>query len=418
MSFDLLLKGGEVVDPGAGYSGKKDVAIKRDRIAAVDANIPAESAHRVIDVTGQFVTPALIDMHAHVYEHATYWGVNADAIGSHCGVTTWADPGTAGAVNLYGFRKHIIEQSKTRIFVYLNIAYTGMVGQDYELRVPEYLDLELLERAVNENRDIVVGIKVRTGRSGGALDLLPLQKARQGADKLGIPIMVHLSTQPPTLEEVLAYLKPGDIITHCYTGQNMRLVDDNGKIKDAAKKAWESGVIMDLGHGAGSLSFKTAEALISQGYWPDTLSTDLHWMSIFGAKMVDPLKGSAFGTTEEQRSIVAKFHGDGAQDFNITTVMDKFLMLGMPFADVIKHTTQRPAEVLGVQGELGTLRPGTVADIATFVIDQGDWELRDIQGDVRHGKEKVRNVNTILRGQIFKPLPMPEPPMWVDILHD
>lgn len=416
MRFDMLIKGGEVIDPAAGYNGLLDVAITRDKIVAVEPSIPAETAFNVIDASGQYVTPGLIDLHAHLYEHATYWGINADAIGSQSGVTTWVDAGSSGAVNLLGFREHIINRARVKVYAFVNIAYVGMVGQDYELRVPEYGNIEILERVINQNRDVVVGIKVRTGRSGGANDLEPLKRARRAADDLEIPIMVHLSTMPPTLEEVLAYLKPGDIIAHCYTGQNMRLIDESGKIKDAAKRAIDNGLLLDLGHGAGSLSFDSAEALIGQGYLPDTLSTDLHWMSIFGPNMVDPLKGSAFGTTTEERSVVIQIKGEGGYVFNILTVMDKMLCLGLSFPDIIHRMTNRPAEVLGRKGQAGTLKPGAIADIATFVIEAGDYELWDIHGNVRHGKQKVRNVHTLLNGKVFEPIQIPAPPPWVKIL--
>jgi len=412
MHFDLLIKGGEVVDPAAGYNGRMDVAVKRNRIAAVEPDIAAGSAFRVIDAAGQYVTPGLIDMHAHLYRNSTYWGIDADAVGSQCGVTTWVDAGSTGAVTLPGFRDYVISKSRTRIYAFINIAYIGLVAQDYELANPEYANVEILERVANLNRDIVVGIKVRAGRSGAAKDLVPFQRARQAADDLELPIMVHLSTAPPDLATVLGFLKPGDILTHVYTGQTMGMVDEKGKILDVAKKAWEDGLIMDLGHGAGSFSFPVAEALFSQGYPPDVISTDLHWLSIVGPNLLDPLKGSAFGTTSDIRSLVVQVKDDKPV-FDLLTCMTKMLCVGMPFPEVVRRVTSRPAEILGVKGEIGTLKPGAYADITGLMIEKGSFELRDIHGNVRYGKEKVRHTFTFLDGQPFEPMEIPSPPAWV-----
>lgn len=416
MHFDLLIKGCEVVDPGSGYSGLLDVAINRNRIAAVEPNIPSESAFRMIDASGCYVTPGLIDMHAHLYRNSTYWGIDADAVGSQCGVTTWADAGSTGAVTLPGFREYVIEKSRTRIYAFINIAYIGLVAQDFELANPEYSNIEILERVANLNRDIIVGIKVRAGRSGSAKDMEPFARARRAADDLDLPIMVHLSTAPPELAVVLDFLKPGDILTHIYTGQSMRMVDDNGKILDVAKKAWDEGLIMDLGHGAGSFSFPVAEALFSQGYLPDAISTDLHWLSIVGPNLLDPLKGSAFGTTSDARSVVVEVKDDKPV-FNILTCMTKMMCVGMSFPEVIRRVTRRPAEILGVQDEIGTLKPGAYADLTGLVIDEGSFELRDIHGNVRTSKENVRCVFTILGGQPFEPIEIPGAPPWVQVVE-
>ena len=421
MRFDLLIKGGVVVDPGSGLNGELDVAVTRNRIAVVDRNIPTDSAYQVIDASGQYVTPGLVDMHAHVYEGATYWGVNADSIGSRSGVTTWVDAGSPGAVTLPGFRKFIVDKSRVNIYTFINIAYIGLVAQDYELTNTEYCNVDILKRVVNSNRDLVVGIKIRAGRSGGGVDLEPFHRARRAADELELPIMVHFSTKPPDVETVLGFLKPGDIVTHSFTGQTMKIVDDEGKILDSAKEAWENGIIMDLGHGAGSLSFKTAEALFQQGYYPDVISTDLHQLSIAGPNLVDPLKGSAFGDlseTEDARSVIVQVTGDGKPVFDLLTCMDKMLCLGMPFPEIIEKSTHKPAEILKLGNGAGSLKPGSQADIGIFEIEEGNFELKDIHGEVRVGKEKVRNKSTILKGRVFEPLEIPKPPPWIEIVED
>jgi dihydroorotase len=419
MRFDLLIKGGEVLDPQAGYHGKMDIAVKRGRIEAVEKNIPRDSSFDMIDASGQYVTPGLIDMHSHLYSGVTYWGIDADAIGSQSGVTSWADAGSAGAVTLQGFRDSVITPSKVRIFAFVNISCIGLVAQDYELFNPEYCNIDLLKRVVNRHRDIVVGVKVRAGRSGGAQDLLPLKRARRAADELGLPLMMHISVAPPDLETALGFLKPGDILTHCYTGQTMKMIDSTGKIHPAAKKAWESGVIMDLGHGCGSLSFESAEGLSSQGYWPHVISTDLHTLSIHGTNLRDPLKGAGkrdIGTIGDALSINYQVKGDGKPSFDLLTCMDKLLCLGMSFQEIIRATTSRPAEVLGRKGEIGTVKPGAQADITGLVIDRGEYELMDIHGMVRHGREHVRNSFTVLGGQRFERIEAPAPPPWIELV--
>ncbi|UCB46211.1 MAG: amidohydrolase/deacetylase family metallohydrolase, partial [Spirochaetota bacterium] len=248
----------------------------------------------------------------------------------------------------------------------------------------------------------VVGIKLRAGLSGGAKDFLPYEKARQVADELEFPIMMHLSLAPPDTKTALSFLKPGDIVTHCYTGHTMKMIDDNGKILPEAKKAWEEGMIMDIAHGSGSLSFDSAEALISQGYYPHTVSTDLHNLSIHGTNLMNPTEG------------VVK--GDGKPAFDLLTCMDKMLCVGMPFPEIIKATTSRPAEVLGSKGEIGTLKPGAHADIAGLVIDKGDYKLVDVHGQIRQSKDHIRNTFTILNGRLLNRIEVPKPPPWIELV--
>ena len=265
MRFDLLIRGGEVVDPGGGHEGRLDVAIERGRIAAVDRDIPAESAFRVIDATGQIVTPGLVDLHAHVFHKLTYWGIDPDPIASRTGVTTWNDAGSVGradASRASASSSSARRRSGSPRFV--NISSIGLVCDDYEFANPWYLDVGLLRRIVERNRDLVLGVKVRMGNLvplvGDALE--PLRRARQAADECELPLMMHIAFGPPSLEEVLPFLKPGDVLTHCFTGHAMKIVDDEGRLLDVAARAWESGVVFDVGHGTGSFSFETAEAVM------------------------------------------------------------------------------------------------------------------------------------------------------------
>src|SRR5215472_1197111 len=314
MRFDLLIKGGEIVDPATGNFGPGDVAVQRDRIAAVVRGIPAESAFRVIDASGLLVTPGLIDLHAHVWHGVGYYGIDADPIGAGSGVTSWVDAGSAGAFTLEGLRRYIIEPSQVRIAAFLNISSIGLVAWDYELTNIELADVELFEMVANRHRDILCGVKVRMGATTvGANGVEPVRRAVQAAERCEMPIMVHIANPPPRIEEFLPLLRAGDIVTHCFTGLPMKLFDDGGQLLDVSRRAIERGVILDIGHGAGSFSFATAEAALAAGIKPHVISTDIHQMSIAG-----PM-------------------------FDMPTCLSKFLYLGYSLGETLALATSAPA---------------------------------------------------------------------------
>ena len=369
MYFDLLIQGGQVVNPG-GQSGRLDVGIRRNRVAAIETNIPAASAARVVDATGQIVTPGLIDLHTHVYHNATFWGVHADPVAARSGVTTWLDVGSAGAYNVLGFREWVATPSTARLYALLNISSIGLTAMTYELANLDYCDVDLCVKLIEQNPDLLLGVKVRIDHNTvGSQGIEPLRRARQAADRVHRPLMVHIGGGPPTLNEVLELMRPGDILTHCFTGHNMRIIDDTGALLGAAKRAWDSGIILDIGHGAGSFSFKTAEKMIDAGHKPDVISTDIHQMSIHG-----PL-------------------------YDMPTCLSKFLALGMSLADVINAATVRPAEAMGLADEIGTLRVGALADVALFRIVEGDFPFYDVHMNQRNGKQLLRNTMTIINGR-------------------
>lgn len=386
MHFDLLIKGGEVVDPGGGKQGKLDVAIKRNRIAAVDANIPTTAAHRVIDASGQYVTPGLIDLHTHVYHSATCWGVRADPIAARTGVTTWLDVGSAGAYNFPGFREFIVRPATARIYALLNISSIGLTAQTWELSNLNYLDVALCNKLIDHNRDLILGVKIRIDKNTTAgTGLEGLRRGREAAEAAGLPMMVHIGMGPPTLTEVLALMRPGDILTHCFTGHSMRIVSEEGELLDVAKQAWDSGIIMDIGHGAGSFSFTTAEALITAGHAPDVISSDIHQFSVHG-----PL-------------------------FDMPTCLSKFLALGMSLEAAIAAATIRPAEVMGMQHEVGSLRPGLLADVALWTLVDGDFPLYDVHMNERRGKQLLRNTLTLIDGRELAQVSDDPPMPWIEL---
>jgi dihydroorotase len=382
MQFDLLIRGGEVVDPASGYSGVLDVALQGGTIAAVDREIPAESAALVVDAAGRVVTPGLVDLHTHVYRGVTYWGVDADALAASSGVTTWIDAGSAGALTLPGFREFIVEPATVRIRPFLNVSSVGLVAENHELANLAHVDVDLCRRLVELNRDLVVGVKVRMGTpTVGAHGVEPLRRALRVADECALPLMVHIASAPPGIDKVLGLMRPGDVLTHCFTGQSMKIVDVDGRLLEAARRAWDAGVIMDVGHGAGSFSFATSEALLASGRRPDVISTDAHQLSVRGP-MID-----------------------------LPTCMSKFLALGMSLPEVVRAATSRPAEVLGL--EAGTLRPGAPADVTVLTRGHGRFTFSDVEGDVREGRELLRCEQTIVAGQPLERRPAPPPAPWV-----
>jgi dihydroorotase len=384
MRFDLLIKGGEVIDPATGYFGPGDVAVRRDRIAAVERDIPAVSAFRVIDAAGLLVTPGLIDLHAHVWHGAGYYGIDPDPVGAASGVTSWVDAGSAGAFTYDGLRRYVIEPAKVRIAAFLNISCIGLVAWDYELTQLELCDVELFELVANQHRDIVCGVKVRMGATTvGSSGIEPVRRSVQAAERCDLPIMVHIAVPPPGIEEFLPLLRSGDIITHCFTGLPMKLFDDDGRLFDVAKRAIDKGVILDIGHGAGSFAFSTAEAALAAGIKPHAISTDIHQVSIAG-----PM-------------------------FDLPTCLSKFLALGLDLREVIAMATEAPARILRYE-DRGSLRPGALADIALFRQHLGSFPLYDNTGATRAGRQLLRNVETIVGGRVLERLAPSPRAIWAE----
>src|SRR5688572_18731922 len=369
MRFELVIKGGRVLDPGAGLEGELDVAIAGGRIAAVERGIPGESAARTIDASGQLVTPGLVDLHTHIYPGATYWGIRPDPVAAASGVTTWVDAGSTGAMNLLGMREYLDRTSRVRSYAFLNIAVIGLVAATYELRLLEHLDIELCIKLARLNADFVRGIKVRMGaQTAGEHELEPLRRGIAAAERLEVPVMVHLSSGPPEVDEIVALLLPGDLLTHSFTGGGMRLVDEAGRPREAVRQALARGLLLDMGHGAGGFSFEVAEQLAAHGIRPHVVSTDLHQLSLWG-----PV-------------------------YDLPTCIEKAMALGMSLAEAIEASTAAPARVLRLEGTVGTLRPGAQADVALFTVEEGDFSLTDTRKVSRTARIRLRNTLTLAGG--------------------
>jgi dihydroorotase len=404
--FDTVITGGRVIDPANGIDGIRDVAITGGRIALVAGDVPPHTASQVVDATGLVVTPGLVDLHAHLFWGRDYFGIDADSIAWRSGVTTWVDSGSAGAFSIPAFRRFIVDQAEVSIFAFINISYLGIPGLNYdEYCNPAACDVPLLARVVEENRDLIIGIKTRIGKGGVCYrGLQPLRQAVAAAEITGLPIMCHISDTPPSVERVLALLRPGDIVTHAFTGAGERLIDGDGRVLRAAWQAKAEGVLFDIGHGAGSFSFTSAEALLGQGFLPDIISTDLHQLSLPGPNLL------------EDQEVMPRVSGDGSPHLTLLTVMTKFLALGMTLPEVIRATTVAPLEAIGRPGAGGTLTPGAAADVAVLRVVDAPVELVDIDGNRRVGERSLHAVHTFRAGRELTPRPMPPAVPWIRLV--
>lgn len=374
--YDTILAGGEVLDPGAGISGRLDVGITNGRVAVIAPDLDQRGARTVFDATGQYVTPGLIDLHTHIYWGVTYWGIEADPVAARSGVTTWLDVGSAGAYSFPGFRRYIAEPNRVRTFALLNLSAIGLIAPTFELATLEYCNVPLAVSIVEENRDIILGIKARIDASTTrGVGIRPLEMARELADTVSLPLMVHIGTSPPTLDEILALLRPGDILTHCFRSQGQhRIIGANGHVREDVIALHEAGLILDIGHGTGSFGFDTAEIALAEGIMPDVISSDIHQLAVQG-----PM-------------------------FDLPTTLSKFLHLGMSLPDVIERATSRPAAAMR-RPDLGTIAPGSVADIALFRVEEGKYTYYDTQMTARQGTRRLINTLTMVDG-----IPLPRVP--------
>jgi dihydroorotase len=376
VSFDLVIAGGRVVDPGGAGVLDADVGVRDGLIAAV---APGLRGGRVVDAAGLLVVPGLVDLHTHVLPRFTYWGVDPDPLAARSGVTTWVDAGSAGAYAIDGLAG---VRCAVRVRAFLNISSIGLVAASYELANRAYLDDGLCAEMAARHAGFVVGIKARIDRfTVGALGLEPLDAALRAATRAGLPLMVHIAHGPPEVERVLDALRPGDIVTHCATPASMALVRD-GRVLDAALRAVARGVVMDLGHGSGGFSFAAAEALLAAGAGPHVISSDAHQLSVNG-----PM-------------------------FDLPTCLTKLLALGMSLEETVAAATLRPAALMGFPG---TLAVGVPADIALLACDPGPFPVYDVLEERRDAPLRLRAVRTFVAGRELASAPLPAPAPWIGV---
>ena len=370
--YELLLKGAQVIDPSQSFNAIADVALAGGRIAAIAPDIDARDADRTIPVTGQLITPGLVDLHTHGFAGISHWGVNLDQYCIARGVTTAVDAGTSGSDSFEGFRRLVIEQSRTRVLAFLNISRVGLIGQPGELVDTRMIDVPSALRVAKEHADVIVGIKVRCSENySGPNDVAAVRAARSVGDQIGKPIMIHVGSPHTPMDQILELARSGDIVTHAFRrGGTGGVIGSDGRVSDYIRRAASRGILFDVGHGSGSFSFAATEAALKEHFLPTSISSDIHAYSALG-----PV-------------------------FDLATTMTKLLLLGLPLEKVIELTTVTPARAIGKPQEMGSLKPGSVADVAVFDLVQGTFSLVDSQGDTRKATQKLVPVLALRQGRI------------------
>ena len=377
--YDLIIKGGFLIDPYQKIEGEYDVAFEGGKVSKVDVDIPSKEGNRIIDASEKIVVPGLVDLHTHVYWGVSHFGIDADSFCLKKGVTTVVDAGSAGALTFKGFKKFIIERSRTRILSFLHIASIGLttdlpVG---ELRDLKNLDFDKAVEVGKENKDIIYGIKIRLGKKeAGDYGPQALRLAKEAAKELNIPLMVHpgLHENFP-LSDILSVLERGDIMTHCFAIQHPPPLHRSSILNrrdEVIQEVWDArkrGVIFDVGHGVGSFSFSTAEKALKQGFIPDTISTDLHAYNI------------------------------NYPVFDLPTTLSKFLALGIPLKKVIELSTSNSSSALGLNGRIGTLKPGAEGDAVILKLEEGRFTFWDPLDESRIGNKFLKPVAIIKGGR-------------------
>src|SRR5712692_5633509 len=383
LKYELVIAGGEVLDPSQKLRGKRDIGIKFGQIAAVVPGIPADRAVQRIDAHVKLVTPGLIDLHTHLCPHLGI-GLPADELVNITAVTTAVSAGDAGAHTFGNFRHGVVPQSRTRLFGFVHISSIGLAGglAPGEMLNIDYANVDACAKVVAENADLVLGVKVRiTDSVVGQNGLEPLRPAIKAAEMAGksFRVMCHIGAAPGALSDLLDLLRPGDILTHSYSGAGNKAVQ-NGKLLPVALAAKRRGVLIDVGHGGGSFDYTVAEPAMAQGLTPDTISSDTHAVSI---------NTPGYPT--------------------LPWVMSKFLNLGLALDEVVAMATVEPAKIIGRVPGLGTLQIGAPADISIFDLVDGPVEFVDTRNNKRSGNKKLVPVLTIRGGRPYGRPPLPIP---------
>jgi len=373
MTYDLILRGGRLLDPGTGRDETTDLAFNDGKVAATGSGLQGRAAR---NVSGCIVMPGNIDFHTHVYWGGTSISVDADQLARRCGTTTWLDVGSAGPGNFAGFRKHVMEASRTRILAYLHVSHAGifafshsvMVGESQDMRM---MDTETCAAVARDNPDLIRGIKVRVGaNTSGVNGIAPLYHALEAADRAGLPVMCHIDRPPPRYADVLRELRPGDVLTHCFKPFPNAPCHADGRIKDACWEARERGVVFDIGHGKGSFDFAVAEAMLKGGFPPDIISSDVHALCI-----------------------------DGPAYDNMET-MSKFLCLGMELPEIVRAVTATPAALLR-RPDLADLSAGSTGDATVMRLEEGRFTFADVSGQTRVGRQRFALDSVVVGGALW-----------------
>jgi dihydroorotase len=371
--YDLLVRGGEVLDPASGRRETADVAVRAGRIAAIGAALRAR-AGRTIDVRGRMVTPGLIDLHTHLGFEIHRQVLAPETACPPGGVTTAVDMGSTGAWTFPWYRQRVLEGCPIRLYSFVNISALGTTAIHtpyYVEHYGAYIDVPEVIRTIEAHRDYIRGVKVfAAGQMVGHWALGAIAAAQEAAGAAGLPIAVHISQGPPGLDEIVERLRPGDILTHTYTPHDQGILDENGQVRASVWRARERGVWFDVGHGAGSFSYAVAERALAQGFLPDSISTDL-----YADNIVAPV-------------------------VSLLSTAEKFLMLGLTLEQVLARITSRPAQAIGT-AELGTLAVGGPADLAVIEQREGRHPLTDSPGETRLAAQRLICWLTVADGRVI-----------------
>ena len=385
--YDLVIRGGRLIDPGRSVDEPLEVAFHAGRVAAVTSSLADARAAETIDATGLIVAPGMIDLHVHVYDGVSHYGVPPDPTCLARGVTTAVDAGSAGAATFPGFPRYIIEASATRLLALLNISRIGLVtGAELDPPIGELEDLRHLSvpaavRCVEANRDVILGIKIRLSANlaaNGKNELQALKLAREAADATGLPVMIHTPNSSLGLPAILAEMRGGDILTHCFHAHSSGILDSNGVVLPEVRSAIARGVLLDVGHGKGSFAYEVARAALAQGVLPHTISSDLHRYNLHG-----PV-------------------------FDLASTVSKFLHLGLELPDALRRVTTTPAAVIKMPNELGTLAVGAAGDAVVFRVCDGKRPLADTVGRVEELQRWIEPVYVVRAGRVVAQHGRPE----------
>ena len=396
MHYDLLLRGGRVIDPVQGLDGAYDVAVRGGRIAALLPAITPSSAKVSIDVSGKLVLPGLIDTHAHVYQYVTgRFGLEADLCGVRSGVTTLVDQGGPSCMTLPGFREFVVKPKLSRVVTFLSSYLVGgMEGHYYpSLYKPDCVDIEATVKSAEANRDIVKGFKAHAELGGFARwGIEVIKMSAEIARRANLPVYIHFGqlwglpesgtngVDPDTiLDQVVPLLKPGDILAHPFTRHPGGFVDADGKVHPIVKQALARGLKTDVGHGS-HFSYRMARIALDAGIVPDTLGADMHG---YNTRVPRPA-----GTPEEHSDKDHMFFG--STRFSLVSAMSSMLALGLKLEQVVPMVTSNPAKMLGLEREIGLLRPGVEADVSVLHDERGRWTLSDNEGNQVRAERMLR----------------------------
>lgn len=343
----ILIKNAQVIDPANQFVGRQDIHIVNDLIASPDT--PVSSHTEIIDAEGCYLFPGLIDYHAHVFYGGTHSSVPPDLASLPFGVTTIVDAGSAGTANVESFLRDQIPRSLVRIKAYVTAYPSGQLWQE-ENHHPDFFDLPRLTQLFRNYPDTLLGLKLKQERAVvGELGSRPFVRAVEMAEQLGCRVAVHMTDPVHTTEQLLEIFRSGDVFAHCYHGKGDTLLDENGRVKTAARQARTRGVIFDCAHGRNNFSQRVAQLAVADDFLPDIISSDLSAMTLNRAPV-----------------------------FGLPWVMSKFLAMGMSLNDVVERCTSRPAALLGMSQQIGTLQPGSCADVALFKLEKRPVTFTDV----------------------------------------